>query len=153
MRTLEAIIGIDPGVKTGIGTIKGNEKIAKSMPIHFAMQYILDLEKQGFNIHIRVEDARKRKWFGKNSTSKSQGAGSIKRDCKIWEDFLSDLKKSSKQSITFEMIHPVKGATKINAQMFKAMTGIKERTNEHARDAYMLVHGLNPKRYLLFTSK
>lgn len=139
------IIGIDPGVKTGIAAINRNIKIAESMPIHAAMKFVSDLANKGFDTHIRVEDARKRKWFGHNSSAKSQGAGSIKRDCKIWEDFLNDLKDISKQTITFEMIHPVKGATKINAKMFKQITGIEKRTNEHARDAFMLIHGFNAK--------
>lgn len=135
------LLGIDPGVHTGVGAIDGDSKIAGSMPIHQAMQFIADLEEKKKDIHIRVEDARQRKWFGPNSAAKKQGAGSVKRDCKIWEDFIIDLKKTSEQSITFEMIHPVKGATKINAKMFRQITGIQKRTNEHGRDAYMLIHG------------
>ncbi len=141
------LIGIDPGVKTGVGAIDGNKKIAGSMAIHLAIQFIADIENNGSNIHIRVEDARQRKWFGNNSAAKKQGAGSVKRDCKIWEDFLNDLKKNSKQSISFEMIHPVKGATKINSKMFQQITGIQGRTNEHGRDAYMLIHGYRIKNY------
>lgn len=135
------LIGIDPGVKTGVGAIDGQKKIAGSMPIHLAMQFIQNLDDKKKDIHVRVEDARQRKWFGHDSAAKKQGAGSVKRDCKIWEDFLTDVKKHSKQSFTFEMIHPVKGATKINSKLFKQITGIQERTNEHGRDAYMLIHG------------
>ena len=139
------LIGIDPGVKTGVGIINGNQRIAEAMPIHQAMQSIVNLVNKKKDIHIRIEDARLRKWFGQNSAAKKQGAGSVKRDCKIWEDFLTDLKKSSQQSITFEMIHPVKGATKINAKMFRQITGIQQRTNEHGRDAYMLIQGYKTK--------
>lgn len=111
------------------------------MAIHLAMQFVADLAEKGIDIHLRVEDARQRKWFGNNSGAKKQGAGSVKRDCKIWEDFLQDLKKNSEGSISYELIHPVKGATKINAKMFQQITGIHKRTNEHGRDAFMLIHG------------
>lgn len=37
------------------------------------------------------------------------------------------------------MIHPAANATKTKADVFKKRTGWVERTNEHARDAAMLV--------------
>lgn len=119
-------------------------KRAESMPIHKALRLIEDLLHED-RIHVRVEDARKRKWFGHNSSAKKQGAGSVKRDCKIWEDFLSDLQKTSNGLLTFEMIHPIKGATKIGQNVFKSITGIQERTSQHGRDAYMLIHGYKLK--------
>ncbi len=42
--------------------------------------------------------------------------------------------------MTFEMVHPIKGATKLKANFFKKITGITERTNEHSRDAFMLIY-------------
>lgn len=132
-------IGIDPGVVTGIGVKIGEDKSAESMPIHKALQFVESLIHED-KVHIRVEDARKRKWLGKNSNIKKQGAGSVKRDCKIWEDFLTELETSYKGLLTFQMIHPVKGATKLSSDQFKYITGIKTRTSEHARDAYMLIH-------------
>lgn len=132
------LIGIDTGVITGLGVIIGQDKQAVSMPIHKAMAFVESLVDED-PVHIRVEDARKRKWFGNNSSAKKQGAGSVKRDAKIWEDFLTDLQKESNDLLTFEMIHPIKGATKLNQQLFKQMTGITTRTNEHARDAFMMV--------------
>ena len=43
------------------------------------------------------------------------------------------------QGIHFKMIHPAANATKKKADDFKRMTGWTGRTNEHARDAAMLV--------------
>lgn len=134
------MIGIDPGVITGIGYFNNQGgKSCFSTKIHRAMDWVKEQHKNYDKIFIRVEDARQRKWFGSNSYSKSQGAGSIKRDCKIWEDFLID------NNIPHEMIHPVKGGTKIDAKLFTSITKIQTRTNEHARDAYMLIHGIRMK--------
>lgn len=144
------LIGIDPGVKTGIGYINGNEKKAESMAIHRAMSFVNHCFLTYGKIHVRVEDARKRKWFGNNSNEKMQGAGSVKRDCKIWEDFLDDLSNSNPGKLTFELIHPVKNATKLNQGVFKRTTGIVGRTNEHGRDAYMLIHNFQPLEYAGF---
>lgn len=138
---MKVLIGIDPGVNTGIGYRHSPDgKYAFSLTIHKAMDFVKQQNKVSGKIFVRVEDARQRKWFGKNSKAKAQGAGSIKRDCKIWEDFLKDY------NIPHEMIHPVKGSTKLNAKVFKQITGIPSRTNQHNRDAYMLIHGLSFNR-------
>lgn len=128
------IIGIDPGVNTGIAVWDAvNRKLEAvgSMKIHEALE-ISSIYKHP-KCFWRIEDARKRKWFGNNSAAKQQGAGSIKRDCKIWEDFLIDI------GVDFEMIHPIKAGTKHLSKTFKELTGWTERTNEHSRDAAMLV--------------
>lgn len=133
------LIGIDPGVKTGFAVIYNGEKKAITLTIHNALQQVKTLLNQHGEIHVRVEDARKRKWFGPNSAAKKQGAGSIKRDCKIWYDFLKELSKEKHTNLTFEMIHPIKGGTKIDKELFKKMSGIKTVTSEHARDAFLLI--------------
>ncbi|QQV90553.1 hypothetical protein Danklef1_69 [Polaribacter phage Danklef_1] len=133
------LIGIDPGVKTGFAVIYNGEKKAITLTIHNALQQVKTLLNQHGEIHVRVEDARKRKWFGPNSAAKKQGAGSIKRDCKIWYDFLKELSKENHTNLTFEMIHPIKGGTKIDKELFKKMSGIKTVTSEHARDAFLLI--------------
>jgi hypothetical protein len=90
-------------------------------------------------IRIILEDARLRTWFGEKGREALQGAGSIKRDCSIWCEF------AELHGIALKSVKPAKGATKWDAETFKRVTGWKERTNEHARDAAMLVYGLkNP---------
>ena len=83
------------------------------------------------------EDARHRTWFGKdkNISAKLQGAGSIKRDCSIWEDFLQDYE------IPFRAVPPQKGCTKWTEEYFKMVTGWKGKTSSHSRDAAVLVFG------------
>lgn len=133
-------IGIDPGTHTGVAvwdSREGKFLSLETLLIHDA----LDLVKRYANINNRdmqvvFEDARQRKWFGKGDTSaKLQGAGSVKRDCSIWEDFCKDY------DIPFWAKPPVKGATKVSAEYFKMVSHYTGRTSEHSRDAAMLVIG------------
>jgi hypothetical protein len=134
------IIGIDPGVETGVCVWLPDSKqitYLNSMKIHEAMKLVWKHRYVPCNqIMVRVEDARKRKWFGKSGREQLQGAGSIKRDAKIWEDYLTDM------GVDFEMVAPKNNKTKLTAALFKNVTGYGHRTNEHSRDAAMLVYGM-----------
>lgn len=141
------LVGIDPGVKTGIGIRIGKSSQAKTLKIHEALNLVEQLVHED-PVHVRVEDARLRKWFGNNSAKKKQGAGSVKRDCKIWEDFLQDLHETSGGLLTYQFIHPIKGGTKVSSETFKNLTGIKGRTSQHARDAFMIIYNYKHKSNL-----
>ena len=144
MKNIEVAIGIDPGTKTGLSMYlrKGKElEEVKTCKIHEAMEFVKEKHLMYEDkLLVRVEDARQRRWFGKGTreqiNAKKQGAGSVKRDCSIWEDFLKDL------GIEYHMVAPSKGTTKVNQSYFQAMTGYKKRTSEHGRDAAMLVYGI-----------
>lgn len=130
------IIGIDPGTITGFAIWDAhNKRFADifSCGIIEAIYYLKALNKG--EIFVRIEDARKRKWFGANSNSKQQGAGSIKRDCSIWEELME------LENIAHEFTSPGKIKTKLKSEEFKRLTGWTSPTNEHARDAAMLVFG------------
>jgi hypothetical protein len=142
------IIGIDPGVKTGFAIYDRQLKKliqVETMGIidaqiavrHNKLIHSINLSE----IFVRVEDARKRKVYGKKINGRFvsvgqevlQGVGSIKRDCSIWEEFLE------KHGIDFEMLAPRN--TKYPEEYFEKLTGWKERTSNHARDAAILVFG------------
>ena len=133
-------IGIDPGTHTGVAVWDCRERRFRSLEtlwIHDALFYVKRLsEEYRGQIQVVFEDARQRKWYGKgNTNAKLQGAGSVKRDCSIWEDFCKDY------GIPFRAIPPVKGATKITPEYFKLISHYQGRTSEHSRDAAMLVIG------------
>jgi hypothetical protein len=134
-------IGIDTGVHTGVAfwetSTKSLTKVS-TMKIHEAMKLVEDcIYRYGAeNVMVRFEDARLRKWFGNAGREQLQGAGSIKRDCTIWNDFLSDLK------IEFKAVAPKNNTTKMSAEQFKRITKWEGRTNEHSRDATFLVFGI-----------
>jgi hypothetical protein len=138
-------IGIDTGVNTGFAVWDSEKKeflLVASMPIHLALIEVQALEmmqKQRSDkpskTKVRVEDARLRKYIT-GGREKLQGAGSVKRDAKIWEDFLTDY------GIPYEMVAPKNNRTKLTAEAFKKLTGFEGKTNSHGRDAAMLVFGL-----------
>ena len=136
---MKILIGIDTGVNTGFAVAedKGNggelQKVT-SISITQAMQQVNELIAQHGKevVQLIIEDARQRKWFT-GGREKAQGVGSVKRDAQIWEDWCKE------QGLNYLMIHPAANATKTKADVFKKRTGWIERTNEHARDAAMLV--------------
>lgn len=139
-------IGIDTGTHTGIAVYDiAQRKLihVDTVKLHVALLYVLDFikkcESEGSHFFLRVEDARQRNWFGSRSQYKLQGAGSVKHDSVIWQDFLLDY------GLTFEMVAPQRqqGYTKLTQSAFTNLTGYKGRTSEHARDAAMLVFGCN----------
>jgi len=132
-------IGIDTGVNTGFAVWYKDSKrlgVISTLKIHVAMAEVQAYAKD-FDIHVIVEDARQVRFFKQEqragAQSRAQGAGSVKRDAVIWEDFLTDL------GVSFEMVRPSKALAKLNAKTFKAYTGIDTRLSQHARDAAMLV--------------
>lgn len=132
------LIGIDPGVRTGLAVWnKPHRSLVTvcSTSIIIAMERVRS-EHELDKIFVRVEDARKRKWFGKTSREVLQGAGSIKRDCQIWEEFFE------LHNIPHEFVAPKNNITKLDAKLFANYTGYKGQTNEHSRDAAMLVYQL-----------
>ncbi len=141
---MKIIVGIDPGVNTGFCAWDcESRKITeiKSIKIHEAMLRVLALRDGGGLVGVVFEDARLRTWYGttrgtKADTARLQGAGSVKRDCQIWADFLAG------SGIKCHAISPQGKGAKACAQDFARITGMMARINEHARDAGMLVFGL-----------
>jgi len=135
---MKVVIGIDPGVHTGLAIADGERLIrVESMTAVEAegcvMQCVVDYGLP--NVFVRFEDARMRQWFGSKGREALQGAGSIKRDCSRWEEFLTH------HNIPHARIAPKANHTKLTADQFKRITGWQGRTNEHGRDAAMLVFG------------
>lgn len=134
-------IGIDTGSNTGIAIWSQEENKlihVETVKIHRAMKIVeAHIEQYGTEkIVVRFEDARLRKWYGNSGREKLQGAGSVKRDAVIWQDFLAELGVENKA------IAPANNTTKMSADQFKRITGWTGKTNEHGRDAAWLVYGI-----------
>lgn len=133
------LIGIDPGVKTGVAVWNQSKQRFESietMKIHEAMKLVEKYAITNVNrLSVHFEDARQRKWFGNSGREQLQGAGSIKRDCSIWEHFLAD------EKVDYCMIPPKRITTKLSDVQFKRLTKWSKRTSEHSRDASMIVYG------------
>lgn len=139
-------IGIDPGGNTGFAVWSSSTREfleIETLRIDEALFRVLHyVELMGASqVSVVFEDARQRKFFEKERSlseyrGKLMGAGSVKRDSKIWEDFLKA------HRIKYWAKPPQKGATKWEEAQFKAVIGWKDRTSEHARDAALLVWGM-----------
>src|ERR1044072_1780664 len=145
MKGYNYLIGIDPGVKTGICIYSKDDKQIRRLDcikINEAMETVKFWHTSWpGNVFVRFEDARQRKWGPWQKNEKAErgrraGAGSVKRNCSIWEDYLKSI------GVPFEMVAPKNNRTKVTADYFKKLTGWTERTNEHERDSAMLVYGL-----------
>lgn len=136
-------IGIDPGVHTGVGVWDSSAKAVLdvlTLRIDEALVYVRQLHEAGDTLRVVVEDARQRRWIPqekdwKEMRGRAMGAGSVKRDCQIWQDFLNAY------GIRYEMQAPHRGMTKWTPEAFARMTGYARRTSNHGRDAAMLVFG------------
>jgi hypothetical protein len=133
-------IGIDPGVKTGLAVWDRNaRKLARvsTMTIIDAMDLVREYAASGSLYCLYFEDARLRTgYFGERAGINQQGAGSIKRDCGIWDELSVSL-----ACIPFKPLSPQQKGRKVGADAFVKLTGWTARTSEHGRDAAMLVWG------------
>lgn len=139
------VIGLDPGTITGFATWDAQARQlleVRSMRVHEAMAEIGQRVAAGQVALILFEDARQRRWFGrmdreqaKYGSAVREGAGSAKRESTLWQDYLT--------SIDVPFLAKPPHRTKVSARLFTLQTGWTERTNNHARDAAMIVHGLN----------
>ena len=135
-------IGIDTGTHTGIALWDADYQElldVSTVKLHQALFKVKSLWEMRRDIKVLFEDARQRKWYdtrtARQDRSRLQGAGSIKRDCNVWEEFLTDYK------IPYDAVPPCHNATKLSAEAFRRITKWEKRTNEHSRDAAMLVYG------------
>lgn len=136
------VIGIDPGTYTGFAIWDAQTRAllaVESLKLHRALVRVEALRAD--RPLVMFEDARTiRMCNGRNDAkgkSVLQGVGSIKRDCSIWEDFLED------SGLPYQARTWKPGTTKWSAEEFRRITGWTAQTNNHGRDAAVIVHGLN----------
>lgn len=139
------ILGIDPGTHTGVALwnveAQSFDQVGEMM-VHRALEFVASLNLTGC-VPVIFEDARKRTWFGsmdaqqrKYGNAVREGAGAAKRDASIWDDYLED------KAIPYIARAPSAGSTKWDAEKFRRLSRWEHRTNEHARDAGVLVCGI-----------
>ena len=137
------VVGIDPGVNTGMAiwdTVSRAFLDIRSSGIVDAMEYLRRLHSERTISLVVFEDARQRKWIPREKDLKefkgrAMGAGSVKRDCTIWEEWCKY------HRIEFVKTPPRAGMTKLSDAFFQGLTGYDRRTNNHGRDAAMLIFG------------
>jgi hypothetical protein len=135
------VIGIDPGLHTGLAVWDTSSRQfldIRCSGIVSAMDYLEHISRnRGIGLVV-FEDARQRKWIPREKDlaqmkGRAMGAGSVKRDCSIWEEWCVA------RNIQYIASRPKNGMTKLTDAYFRGITGYDRRTNEHGRDAAMLV--------------
>ena len=138
------LIGIDTGRDTGLAvwdTGRRAFRAVATLHIHRALDAVRSWANDNpGEVVVYFEDARQRQFLPRERNAseyrgKLMGAGSVKRDCEIWEEF------AALYGIPIQFIPPRKGLTKWDAKTFAAVTGWAGRTSNHARDAALLVFG------------
>lgn len=131
---MKLYIGIDPGVQTGFATYNPYFKklTVETSRTHKIWEAVKELSKSD-EVIVYLEDARLRKWFGNLGKEAHQGAGAIKVQCTLWQQFLDD------NEIAYQLVPPKANLTKLTKDQFKALTGYPKATSVHGRDAAMLV--------------
>lgn len=130
----KATIGIDPGVKVG-WAVKQNGAITDvaTLTIWQMFEALEDWHNLGEIGLVVVEDARKcGRWHSPEQTARAQGAGFVKTLSGQFEAFLIE------KEIPYKMIAPIKGGKKLDKAMIQKITGYRESTNQHSRDAIMI---------------
>jgi hypothetical protein len=128
-------IGIDPGVMTGIAIIiDGAYTLINQKNIIHAMA-IVEAYSKDYDICLHVENPSFRKYFGQTGREKLQGAGSIKRDYKIWTEFAEHHKIR-----LFPIAPAAIGSQFDNEIIFHTATGWKGKCGKHARDAAKIIY-------------
>lgn len=129
-------IGIDPGVITGYASIVDGKylNIRQGSIITIMRDITTDLSAGIWDIRLHVENPNMRKYFGDTKRERLQGAGSIKRDYKIWTEFAAEY------NIAIFPISPQSvGSNFDNETIFHAATGYPKKCGKHARDAAKII--------------
>lgn len=118
------LIGIDTGVNTGYAVWDMESREFWDMQTLTVTQalFLVKAFSEAYRIKVFFEDARQRRWIPDTrdlgrEMGRRQGAGSVKRDCRIWEDFCRESR------IPFEAVPPARNRTKLSAEAFRRLTG------------------------------
>jgi hypothetical protein len=145
---LRHIIGIDPGVRTGFSVwdllLKKLTRVETDIAYGIELRVLGMAAEHGVKaIHVLMEDARLRKWFGSTGPERWKGAGSVMRDCGRWVELMEA------ENISYTLLSPEQKGRKWNDAEFKRYTGWVGITSEHSRDAGKMVHQFNPKLFFI----
>jgi hypothetical protein len=137
-------LGIDPGTSTGVAlALPEPEALGyrwaelQTLPLHRALAYVQDhvlrlaTEPGCARVLVVVEDAR----LISGPAHQKLGAGSIRRDCKVWEELLADL-GAELDGLRIIFVKPTRGGLrKLTAEQLATYTGCQLKGSQHARDA------------------
>ena len=148
------IVGLDPGEQTGVAAYDPRARrlrFCTSMSFWKAVQWFntalgpiepIDGLSPGPVVRVVIEDARKLPIYGRHGAVRGRrrdklvrNIGRIDRDTQLWVEYLE------RRGYRVLLARPSR-EQKWDAATFKRITRYQGRTNQHARDAGMLVFAL-----------
>jgi hypothetical protein len=136
------LIGIDPGIVNGFALYDRTSKTlwsVSSLKLHELFAELSKELKSGITyspFHVFIEDPHTwHNFSGMADYSRLQGAGAVKQTYKHIIEFLEA------NSIPYTPTKLQGNMKKLKAEQFKQITGWDKPTNEHGRDAAMIVFG------------
>lgn len=136
-------IGIDVGVHNGLAVWDKTAKRIIELDTYKTWEtiiWLLQKKSKGIDFIVRIENPNTWVNYGtltaKELNGRKQGAGSVKRSYQVLIEFFED------NSIKYEPISLRSSLKKLKADKFNIITGINIKTNEHERDACMMVWGI-----------
>ena len=136
-------IGIDVGIHNGFAVWDKTAKRIIELDTYKTWEVITCLlVKKNDEVEFTVRIENPNTWVNyrtlttKEVNARKQGAGSVKRSYQVLIEFFED------NNIKYEAISLRSSLKKLKADKFKMLTGIDVKTNEHERDACMMVFGI-----------
>ena len=124
-------IGIDPGVKTGFAKIENGEIWVQTLNFYEVLSLLDTYKKQEIKVYIEVPENR-HVWHAKGAAF---NVGMAVREAEL---LAGEIKK---RGIDTVLISPKQKGPKWDKKAFQKITGLKNQTNQHERDAIMLIWG------------
>jgi hypothetical protein len=135
-KSIRYAIGIDPGMNNGFAIY--DRQLAQithctCLPLHVLFDTLKSWQKNGIEVFIENPNT----WisFGskKKSDARLQGAGAVKQTYRHIVEFLDDYE------IAYTPTKLQGNLKKVSRDYFAKITGYTDKTNEHGRDAAMIV--------------
>lgn len=132
----DKVIGIDPGVQTGVAIYEGGALVRLATVEAHDYYTLLQSERPGLVI---VEDSRLQshvftapKIIGNAKNKIARNIGMVDGFCHLLESLCKSFE------IEIISVSPLAKGSKYNAKVFEQITGYQGRSNQHERDAAMV---------------
>ena len=143
---MSTVIGVDPGVVTGVAIFRGGRLDQFITTDHADALLLVRVQRPEL---VVLEDSREGPLYARDGVSGramsriARSVGEIDQRCREIEDLCK------REGIEIICVSPRGKGRKLNAAEFAALTGWTGRTNQHVRDAVMVAwpyrHGIQTK--------
>lgn len=137
------LIGIDPDCsKSGVSIIKDGKVQLQNLTFFELFDYLnfYRYKEEKPTVYIECGFLNKSNFHLRTKDSDAYNSKIGERIGANFEATKKIIEMLEYLEITYHKIKPTK--SKLNAEQFRMITGITQRTNQEQRDSYMLIHGI-----------